>query len=320
MAKVSVIIPVFNSAATLRESIDSVLGQTFSDFEVIIVDDGSTDNSRTIISEQAARFPGRIRYLYQANAGTAAARNAGIKEARGEYVALLDADDLWTPDKLQIQTSFMDDNPQYGFTYTETLVIDAHGTTIGHWKKRQRTETFECLYEQNFVYVLTVMIRKSCFDKVGLMDTNLQVSADYDLWLRLARHFSFKNIPLPLAKYRLHAGNISKNLHVRLRDNLALLEKPDISGHLKPSVRRRRRADAYMRFAGLFRGSGEFRNAGLCYYKACVTHPFVGQGYGPKGKSHRLATLPYRIARPYLLALSYIALGLLKKSRLMVGR
>lgn len=298
MPKVSVIIPTYNAANYITEAIDSVLSQTFIDYEVIVVDDGSTDNTRDIIR----KYNGKIKYTYQKNSGTSAARNTAIRESRGEYLAFLDADDLWLPEKLEVQVKFLDQNPDLAFVCSDSYVIDKSQKIINIWAKGIRNyETFESLYEENFVLILTVLMRKSCLLNVGGFDEELIISQDYDLWLRIAKKYKFKHLNIPLAKYRLHQNNISRNIALKQLEREKIANKDAISRDLGFVIRMVKRARNYHHFGIEYSKVNNSYKAGACYVKAVLNFPFVGYYYWPKEAENFKFSLPYRILKPYLM-------------------
>jgi hypothetical protein len=198
---VSVVIPTYNRAQTIGRAVDSVLAQTYSDLEVIVVDDGSTDDTRQVL----ARYGDAIRYLYQENQERRVARNNGIRHACGEYIAFLDSDDLWLPDKLRRQVALLDQNPQVGLVYGQMFPIDPDGTwhlratRCTGWGQPGPAMIFEQLVMRNLIPTPTVVARKRCFDHVGGFDPSLTCSEDWDLWLRIALHYEIAFMPEPLA-------------------------------------------------------------------------------------------------------------------------
>ena len=210
MPKVSVIIPTYNRAKYIAETIDSVLKQTFSDFEIIVVNDGSTDNTEETIKEQ---FEDKVIYLYKPNGGPASARNMGISVAKGEYIAFLESDDLWFPEKLEIQTRFMDANPEIGLTGSRALMFKE--SAIGELEDQallvhKDTPTLKCLLQDNRLLLLTVMVRKTCLDDIAGFDEDKTMMGreDYELWLRIAVKYKIVNLPRVLARYRSHRENL----------------------------------------------------------------------------------------------------------------
>jgi len=180
---VSVIIPTYNRASWLRGAIDSVLDQTFADFELIVVDDGSTDNTKEIVAD----YGDKIRYFYQPNKGPSAARNTGIGQAKADLICFLDSDDRWIKNKLQTQVEFIRQNPLTKISYTNEIWI-RNGKRVNQKKVHQKYSGW--IYQKCLPLCIispsSVMIHRDVFDKVGLFDENLLVCEDYDLWLRIS--------------------------------------------------------------------------------------------------------------------------------------
>ena len=214
MPKISVIIPTYNRAHYIRFAIRSVLNQTFSDFELIIVDDGSIDNTRWIVNSFKDE---RIIYLpREVNKGPAAARNAGIKSSNGKLIAFLDDDDEWLPEKLECQVKVIEENPEVGLVYAGYLKVDDKGRIINKINPSKKQCSFYDLLQQNPIGLGTVIVWRECFEKVGLFDEDLHSIEDWDMWIRISKHFLFKSVNRPLTKYRVHKGMISMNTYTRL--------------------------------------------------------------------------------------------------------
>jgi glycosyltransferase involved in cell wall biosynthesis len=206
--KVSVVIPVYNAEAWLADTIGSVLAQRYDDYEIVIVDDGSSD--RTV---QVARgFEPRVTVLQQPNGGPASARNRAIERARGEYIAFLDCDDLWAPEKLARQVAFLDSRPEIGLTWAEAWMFSesAGERTVPGKIGYTGEASFRLLLFGDFIPNSTVMIRRCCVDAVGLLNESRELIAveDYEYWMRIARRFPIAAIPEPLAWYRIREGNL----------------------------------------------------------------------------------------------------------------
>jgi len=187
MPKVSVVIPTYNRLLMLREAVDSVLKQDFEDFELIVVDDGSTDGT----AEEIKRYGGRVILLqHSENRGVSAARNKGILHAKGKYVAFLDSDDVWVKGKLKIQVTFLDENPHYSFCYTDEIWI-RRGKRVNPKLKHAKYSgwIFEKCLPLCTISPSSAMMRKKLFSKVGLFDEALPVCEDYDFWLRVSARF-----------------------------------------------------------------------------------------------------------------------------------
>jgi glycosyltransferase involved in cell wall biosynthesis len=211
MPKVSIIIPAYNAMKYLPETLESVFTQTFEDYEVIIINDGSTDHIESWIAQ--LNHP-KLKLITQENQGLSGARNTGILSAQGEYVALLDADDLWRPTKLEKQVKLLDEFPDAGLAYTWMALIDEKGKLTGRiFNAEDEGKIWEKLIESNVVGCGSVpLIRRSCFDKVGFFDRNLRSFVeDWDLWLRMAPYFDFKVVKEPLVYYRQLPSSASRN-------------------------------------------------------------------------------------------------------------
>jgi glycosyltransferase involved in cell wall biosynthesis len=208
MAAVSVIIPTFNRAGRVIRAISSVLEQTFIDFEIIVVDDGSTDETEKTV----ARFNDRIKYIAQpANLGVSAARNTGIKNSSAPFIAFLDSDDHWLPEKLETQMRFFETSADALACQTEEIWI-RNGRRVNPRKKHLKPsgDIFEPSLKMCLVSPSAVMLRRSLLEKVGLFDENLPVCEDYDLWLRIACRHPVYLIQQPLIiKEGGHADQLS---------------------------------------------------------------------------------------------------------------
>lgn len=312
MPKVSVIIPAYNSAQYVGEAVESALAQTYKDHEIIVVDDGSTDNTKEVLSP----YTSRIKYFFQENRGAPAARNFGISRSRGRYVAFLDADDLWLPDKLEKQVMALESNPHLAFVSSGTYAVNAQNQIIGVWNKNpQIKENFGNLLENNFIYILTVVVRRDCLDKVGGFDERLFPSDDYDLWLRLAKRYPFGYIDAPLAKYRIHQNNSCKNVPKKISSYRLLFKKTEIWGGVSFLKKHIRLAKVYYFAARSFHLSQNFLMAAKYYLIAILTFPFIGYYFWPpEAESFRFSFL-YRILKPYATVMVCLKakMGVLKK-------
>lgn len=279
MPKVSVIIPVYNSSKYLSETIESVLAQTFQDFEIVTVDDGSRGNSKEILQGYIEKYPNKIHYIYQENRGIAGARNTGIRNAKGEFIALLDADDKWHPERLEAGVKVIESSPEIGLVYTNVTKINEKGDFLGTPTNEQCLSgyIFEDLFlrKANF-YTLTVLFRKECCDKVGLFDENPVCMGvdDRDLWLRISRKYRIEYVDKVLAYYRVHGTQYSKNLDKMVAARIYVVDKlvPDDG----KNTRLRKLA-----LAVIFKEAGDqslfkrdLKEARRFYFKAIKNNPF----------------------------------------------
>jgi glycosyltransferase involved in cell wall biosynthesis len=205
---VSVIIPTYNRGWILKQAVESVLAQDFGDYELIVVDDGSTDNSQEMLQS----YRQDLIVLRQNNQGVSAARNRGIAEASGQLVAFLDSDDLWLPNKLSHQVGFFKDNPDAVIHQTQEIWI-RNGVRVNPKKRHHKFSGM--IFERSLALCLVspsaVMIRKAVFDTVGLFDQRLPVCEDYDLWLRISCRYPvyLEDVPL-IIKRGGHPDQLSR--------------------------------------------------------------------------------------------------------------
>jgi len=207
---VSVVIPTYNRWPMIGEAVQSVLGQTFNAFELIVIDDGSTDPTAASLNQQDSR----LHVVSQPHAGVAAARNAGVAMSRGKYIAFLDSDDLWSRTKLAVQTNFMERNPGTRICQTEEIWIRSGIRVNPKFKHRKPSgDIFRRSLELCLVSPSAVMMTKELFDSAGRFDESLPVCEDYDLWLRIAVCHPVYLIDRPLVTKRGgHADQLSRSV------------------------------------------------------------------------------------------------------------
>ncbi len=206
--KISVIIPTFNRKKTLGRAIQSVLNQSLSPFEILIIDDGSNDGTEEWVKENFQN----IKYIYQNNHGVSSARNIGIENAYGDWVAFLDSDDEWLPNKLDKQVKAIDSNPKMKFFHTNEIWI-RNGVRVNQMKKHKKYGgyIFEKCLDICRISPSSVLIKKEVFDNIGNFDESLRVCEDYDLWLRITSKYSVVFLDIPLIyKYGGHVDQLSK--------------------------------------------------------------------------------------------------------------
>jgi len=208
---VSIIIPAYNVEGFIKNAINSALNQTYSNIEIVVIDDGSTDKTKEVLNSYITSR--KIKYIYQANQGLAGARNSGICESHGKYIALLDADDEFLPEKIEKQISALEANPDYGICYCDIIhFFEGNPRRFYHHRYTyQSGNLFEPLLEKQFINPLSVVIKKDILDKWGVFDPELRHTEDWELWLRLAhRGVKFYYLDEPLALYQVRtSGNLS---------------------------------------------------------------------------------------------------------------
>ncbi len=208
---VSIIIPAYNAEKYVKAAIDSVLHQTYPNIEVVVVDDGSTDSTKAIIEELACG-DNRVRVFSQKNVGQSAARNAGIGQARGEYVAFLDADDLFLPEKIERQVRYLEAHPDCGISYCKIYhFFDENPPELYYFPVLHPSgNIFADLLRGNFINPLTVVVRRSVLDEFGAFENTFRRVDEQYLWLKLSyRGVRFAYLDEPLGLYRVHANSLS---------------------------------------------------------------------------------------------------------------
>ncbi|MDD5680406.1 MAG: glycosyltransferase family A protein [Candidatus Omnitrophica bacterium] len=229
MPKVSVVIPAYNCERFISTAIESVLNQTYGDYEIIVVNDGSTDKTDEILSG----YTSKIKKIYQPNKGPAEARNTGVANSEGEYIAFLDQDDAWLPDKLRMQVEVMGKNDKLGLVYTDTYILKDKEFSISDRPCRRsfqirqphRGSVLEYLFLDNFIATSSVMVRKECFSEIGMFDPSVVPSEDYDRWLRIAAAYEMDFMNVPLVKFRDHIAAFAGNKIVTLTHIIDVLNK-----------------------------------------------------------------------------------------------
>jgi glycosyltransferase involved in cell wall biosynthesis len=241
---VSVIIPAYNASLWIGETITSVIEQDYKHYEIIVVNDGSTDNTADIVES----FGTAVRCIYKENGGQASARNTGITAATGKYVAFLDADDLWIKDKLKLQVAQLEETgAKWG--YADSFAFDGQSKEILYKFSDNQTQhsgdILKALFSTCFIPSPTAIVQRSVFSTVGLFneESRMRNREDWEMWLRIAAVYPIVSISVPLAYYRVHSASAtgsedhlkSINGHIRVIEEAALREK-EILGPLKNAV------------------------------------------------------------------------------------
>lgn len=284
--KVSIVLPAYNSELFISQTIASITAQSFEDFEVIVVDDGSTDATASV----AASLDERVRVVQQKNQGIAVARNVGIAHAQGDWIAFIDHDDVWHPQKLQAQCAVLAQDPGCGIVYGEFLRWDPRtpakfpDETIDSGRVLADLSGFILprLVQTNWILLSTALIRRSVFEAVGRFDPAMPPADDWDFVLRASEHFKFTKIAQPLALYRVHAGQTSLKLtatNVEFDLRARALERLQALGCNLPDMAdfRLRQFRALFNYGCLQYGAGLYREAGATFRTALEYRPMAGK-------------------------------------------
>lgn len=298
---VSVIIPNYNHARFLGDAIRSVLEQTYRPVEIIVVDDGSTDNS----GEVAAGFGEQIRYIYQTNAGLSAARNTGLRAAKGSLIGVLDADDMYEPMFLDTLVNALKFDPDADGVYCGYQFVDETNNLLPQVENRPvpSADLFTALLDGNFFVPESVFLRRYVYDDIGFFDESLRACEDWDVWLRAAKKFRLIHSPHILTRHRVLAGSMSTDPLRMLTNRLAVLKKhvggePLVEGS---SLLHRSYGRAYLGSCVEYLQYGDPDRAYQCFQKMANICPKLltevdtfyqlGCGDQPKGRMGDLASL-----------------------------
>lgn len=274
---ISVVIPTYNYRRYVVEAVESVLAQTYRPLEVIVADDGSTDGT----AEELARYGDQIRYTYQPNRGLPAARNLGIRAAAGQHLAFLDSDDLWAPTKIEKQVALIEKSPRVGVVYCDGCHVDLRtGVTQplsvrpdGRGDLRRRLLHRNCITGS----ASAVLVRRECFEKAGLFNEDLRSAEDWDMWIRISRHYEFDFVPEPLITLRHHGGNMHKKIALMRRYQLQVIQQAFAEDPVdRCNLFMRQRTRAYISFdsGNEYLDAREYGRAMLFLSQAIAFWPF----------------------------------------------
>ncbi|MBN2297762.1 MAG: glycosyltransferase [Deltaproteobacteria bacterium] len=274
--KASVVIPVYNAQDFIAETIESALNQTLNDHEVIVINDGSTDGSE----KEILRYEGRIVYISRENRGVSASRNEGALIAKGEYIAFLDQDDLFMPDKLDKMSRFLDQNPDYIMVYSKGGRIDAAGNPLPFKKMPDYSgDIFPKLYMHCYIAPSMVMCRRQSFLDAGMFQGRFSSEGeDYDLFLRISSLAPVGIVREDLVKYRVHMDNTSKS-----KEQLAPFRMEEVLEQFTPYLlkhyrfgwwlHRSRMAKIYREQARVYLQLGKTQDAARAYRRSIKSYP-----------------------------------------------
>lgn len=283
MVSISIIIPAYNQANYLGEAIQSVLDQTCGDFDLVIVDDGSTDDTEKVVSKFRDL---RIRCIRQDNRGLSAARNRGLQNSFGKYVTFLDADDLFVPDKLEVLSEALDRDPELGLVAGQAVLIDENRNPLGKIYDTPLPEDPLNFLLWNPLHVGSVMLRRSWQQKVGLFDESLHAYEDWDMWLRLIRAgCRLGSIGRPVSLYRFHGDQMTRDKDRMTAACFAVLDKTYGDPQLPEKWRALKSlaySGAYLRAAAQAFSFGDFCEGGIALKEAASLDPGLIEGDGSR--------------------------------------
>jgi glycosyltransferase involved in cell wall biosynthesis len=278
---VSIIVPTYNSARYVSEAVESALKQDYSPIEVIVINDGSNDNTKDVLEP----YLGRIIYIYKENGGPASARNVGIKQAQGEYIAFLDSDDTWLPYKLEKQIALFKQDESIGLVHSHCISFKKDISEILQQREEKNNGSFSAyvfpkLFWRNFIVNSSVVIKKECFQTIDLFDERESFISveDYDLWLRISMEYKIGYIKETLVGYRKHTKGISKEVdrfYQNQREVIgkAVLSYPDIEKSTGVS-KQRRFAKLYLDYGLDLLEQEKLREAGEKFSISLKYYPF----------------------------------------------
>lgn len=297
MPQVSVILTTYNRADLIGEAIKSVLAQTYRDWELIVMDDGSTDGTGEVVKAFVQK-DSRIRHIRQSNRGISAARARSIAFARGEYVAFLDDDDEFMADKLEFQVRFLDAHPEIGMVYSYVDMVDAEKKLIQKWPSYGFAQNFVELIKDCFIQPNAALVRMECFKKLGTFRSDFRGGDDYEMWLRIAKFYPIAFLPVTVGIYRWHASNMSYNWRKRCFNDVNVFKAVSAYG-LSPAERKavvqRVIELTYTKGSDAF-SEGRYRDALFYFAQALRFSKLIGI-YIAWGRSQNWL---YGLMRPYL--------------------
>jgi glycosyltransferase involved in cell wall biosynthesis len=285
MSKVSVITPTYNRADMIGDAIQSVLAQTFDDWELIVVDDGSQDNTRAVVTEY--KDP-RIRYIYQENRGLPGARNTGIRHAHGVYVAFLDSDDRFLPNKIDHQSAELDARPELGLVAGGHREVDVTLQLLRQvcpWEYTPHLDVLTWLFQCPLI-VNSILVRREWLERVGMFDESMRFVEDWDLWLRLAyAGCSMAWQPELVCDYRIHGSNMARQAALMRDGMIRMLDKLYSRFDLPLDIAAQRDsayANVYLNTAARYYAIGEFDEATAALENAARLNPILLKGDPPR--------------------------------------
>ena len=293
--KVTVILPTHNRAHLVGEAIQSVVSQTYSNWELIVIDDGSTDKTREAV-EAFAQRDRRIRYVFQRNRGVSSVRAKGVELAQGKYVTFLDDDDAFYPEKLEIQVEFLEQHPTVELVYSYVDMVNGEKDFLRTWPTRPAVD-FVGLIRECTIQPNSLLVRKECFERLGSFRTDLRSCDDYDMWLRIAKIYPIEFLPAHVGTYRWHDGNLSFNWRRRCQSYVRIFKwwlRQNLMGEERREVTLSALRMTYLHAVDAFEAR-DYDKAAYYFLMSLKFSPFVGQLVPWSRFSNGL----YRLLKPY---------------------
>lgn len=274
---VSVVIPAYNAEHYLEETLKSVMQQDYRHLEIIVVDDGSKDQT-SAIARKLAKEDNRIQYVYQENQGVSAARNHGYRLSNGNYLGFLDADDIWLPENITLKFALIDKNKDVGLVHSDAMLIDEKGNSLHEVKAGQSGNLLDrmLLWEGTCVHSPgSILVKREVIEKIGGFDTELSTGADQEFFMRVAASYKIDRLPQVTWHYRIHQQNMHSNITLMERDTLLVYRKSR-ENHFFKSNRFRRKcySNMYLILSGSWYHNGKNTRRAILYgFKAVLTYP-----------------------------------------------
>lgn len=274
---ISVIIPTYNSAQYIVKTLESVFAQTYKDYEVIVVDDSSTDNTKDVLTP----YMGRIKYIYKQNGGPASARNTGIKAASGSYVAFLDSDDIWMPEKLGEQAELVINDDELALVFSNRIDFDENDIE----RNREIAKKFIAddmrlnIWWDNPVTTSSVLMKRACFNEIGVFDEakDVEGSEDCDMWLRVACKYRIGYLPKVLVRHRVrNSGHNRSNIERAYSSSKKVLDRYWLvlrQNGFSQKLYNTRMHKFYSNYGFTLISINNFKDANLCFKKAFLYNP-----------------------------------------------
>lgn len=272
---VSVVIPAYNTGYYVSHAIESVLAQSYPNIQIVLINDGSVDKTDREIERYLPND--RIKYIYQDNMGPSATRNVGIINSDGSLIAFLDSDDIWLPNKIEKQLNKLYESGA-DIIYSGRKIIDKAGNPLSHIPSHKfyRGYVLEKIYIDNFICMSSVLIKKTIFNDIGLFDTNLKMSEDYEFWLRAATKYVFDYVDESLVEYRIHSAQASSRYLERLKaiEQIYDMHAVSINRYIPKQSIDKSKALHFCNYGFYYKSNGNKSRAFLMYAKALLYCPY----------------------------------------------